>query len=322
MSQNNQVLQSIHTSNCKYKSNKKDKHIKCILCNRFYHQRCHKVFTRTRQQINSWKCWGCLHVKATKCSGCKKTIARSIHPVKCSSCSKNFHKKCSKIPLKNCQNKWTCHDCCRVEIPFYNISNDDFIATINGIDNIDDTKLNLLPSYSVQTLLDKITNSAYVESGEINSETVNSKYYTPNEFIVKRFAKSKFSILHLNIVSLQAHINELRELIALVNYPFDLIAISETKLKKNCDILVNIDIDGSNFEKTETETFFGGVALYIKKSHTKYKVRKELSLSEKNIAESIFVEIERKNQKNIIAGCICLCHSELGNLMNHSCQQF
>ena len=300
----------IHTTNCKKRICKNDKNIKCISCNRYHHSRCHKVFARTRQQINSWKCWNCLNVKVIKCSHCKKTIARSLYPVQCSSCSKNFHKKCAKVYSKQAPCNWSCNGCLRLELPFANLPNDEFIGIINGLDNIDNTKLNLLPSFSVQSLLDKITTHACIETGEFESETVNSRYFSPNEFLAKKFSKSKFSILHLNIVSLQSHIDELRELLALLNHPFDLIAISESKLKLDCNIVVNIDLEGYSMEKTPTNTFFGGVALYIKNTF-QYTVCKELSISETNVAESIFLEIQRKNRKNIIAGCLYRHHTAL-----------
>ena len=296
-----------HTSNCK-KNNKNDKNIKCTGCKRDFHRRCHKVFARTRYQINTWKCWGCLNVKAIKCKKCKKTIARNLRPVQCSSCHKHFHKKCGKVPLNI--SKWICLDCSGLELPFCKLSNEEFIRTLNGVDDFDQSHLNLLPSFSVQTLLDKITSDVCIETGEFESETVNSKYYSPNEFLARKFSKSKFSILHLNIVTIQSHINELRQLLAILNFPFDLIAISETKLKTDCDIAVNIDLDGYKLEKTPTDSFFGGVAIYIRNS-LKYSVRKELSLSDKNVAESIFIEIERTNKKNIIAGCIYRHHSDL-----------
>ena len=276
----NAIDNTIHTTYCKHRTNTNDKNIKCASCNQWHHKRCHKVFARTRNKIKNWKCWSCLNIKATKCNHCKKTIARNLYPLQCSTCSKNFHKKCGKIYSKQVPPNWNCHQCTNVEFPFASLQHEEFINTINGIDNIDETKLNLLPSFCVKSLLDKITNHSCIETGEFESETVNSKYYTPHEFLAKKFPKSKFSILHLNIASLQAHINELRELLALLNHPFDLIAISETKLKSNCEIAVNIELDGYHMEHTPTDSFFGGVALYIKNTN-KYTIRKELSLSEK-----------------------------------------
>ena len=247
--------QTVHTINCKQRINKNEKNIKCISCKNIFHRRCHKVYSRTRYQTNNWKCWNCLSIKRINCKKCKKTIARNLHPVQCRSCQKNFHKKCARLPLNKTFNNWTCHDCTGLEFPFCKLSNEEFLGTINGIDNIDETKLNLLPSFSLQTLLDKISN-AYIETGEFESETVNSKYYSPIDFLARKFPKSKFSILHLNIVSIQSRINELRELLAFLDFPFDLIEISETKLKTDCDIAVNIDLDGYDLEKNTNRYIF------------------------------------------------------------------
>ena len=319
MSLNNSTLlpeQIIHTVNCKQqKINKNEKLIKCSSCKKIHHRKCHKVYARTRYQINNWKCWSCLNATRIKCKKCKKTIARNLQPVQCTSCKKNFHKKCAKLTSNHICNWWSCHDCTGLEFPFCNLSNEEFLGTINGIDNIDETKLSLLPSFSVQTLLDKITSNICIETGEFEADTINSKYYSSNDFLARKFSKSKFSILHINIVSLQSRINELRELLAVLKQPFDIIAISETKLKTGCDITVNIDLDGYDLEKTPTETFFGGVAIYVKKSHA-HSVRKELNFSDKNVAESIFIEIERKNRKNIIVGCLYRHHSELQKFNN------
>ena len=117
-------------------------------------------------------------MKAVKCKKCKKTIARNLHPVKCSSCQKHFHKKCGKVPSN--VPKWVCLDCQCLELPFYSLTNEAFIRTINDVEDIDQANLNLLPSFSVQTLLDKITSDVCIETGEFESETVNSKYYSPN----------------------------------------------------------------------------------------------------------------------------------------------
>ena len=175
--------------------------MKCTSCKKSHHARCHKLYARNRCQFNNWKCWNCLNVKAIKCNHCKLTIAWNLYPVQCSVCSKNFHKKCAKLSSKQVP-FWTCHQCTRLEFPFGNLQDDEFISAINGVDNFDENKLNLLPSFSVQSLLDKITSHACIETGEFESETVNSKYYTPNEFLAKKFSKSKFSILHLNIASI------------------------------------------------------------------------------------------------------------------------
>ena len=52
-----------------------------------------------------------------------------------------------------------------------------------------------------------------------------------------------FSILHLNIHSLELHIAELRIARKLIKLKFDFICISESKIKKNVEPKIDINID-------------------------------------------------------------------------------
>jgi exonuclease III len=71
-------------------------------------------------------------------------------------------------------------------------------------------------------------------------------------------------MFHLNIASLSLHLDDLKVLLRLLDYPFDVIAVSETKIKEGFDPITNIYIDGYNFVHTPTKTDFGGVGLFIK----------------------------------------------------------
>ena len=57
---------------------------------------------------------------------------------------------------------------------------------------------------------------------------INCNYYDINEFTKAKFNASKsFSVLHLNIHSVNKHIEELRIILNLLNFKFDVIALSE-----------------------------------------------------------------------------------------------
>ena len=74
------------------------------------------------------------------------------------------------------------------------------------------------------------------------------KYYTI--FNKQKFNSIKhFSILHLNIHSLEFHIEELRIALKLINFKFDFICITESKIRKNIEPKTDITIRGgsSNF---------------------------------------------------------------------------
>ena len=68
-------------------------------------------------------------------------------------------------------------------------------------------------------------------------------------------------MLHINIASPSKHIGELRNLLKLLDYPFDVIGITETRLYDD-DPLVNIDIDRYGFKHTPTTTKCGGAGIY------------------------------------------------------------
>ena len=96
------------------------------------------------------------------------------------------------------------------------------------------------PSFSIQSLLDQLPGQNF-STDDFLSDNVESKYYTPAQFLAQKIPKKSFSMAHLNIASLQRHIDELRTFITILNHPFDILCISETRLHTN-DPLVNIEL--------------------------------------------------------------------------------
>ena len=84
---------------------------------------------------------------------------------------------------------------------------------------------------------------------------------------------------------------------------FQIIDISETRLKKNQETTTNIQLENFNIEHEPTEAVNGGVLLYIKKT-VSYKLIPDLMIYKKRDLESVFIEIIQKNSKNMIVGCI------------------
>ena len=130
------------------------------------------------------------------------------------------------------------------------------------------------------------------------SNTILSKYYTASDFLSAKFSNSNFAIFHLNISSLQKHIDELRTLLMCTNSTFDVICISETRLHNEVP-LSNIQIDGYNFIHTPTLTQCGGSGMYIK-NDIEYSILDKLTQSHKDICESIFVELKHHTKRNVI----------------------
>ena len=76
---------------------------------------------------------------------------------------------------------------------------------------------------------------------------------------------SSFGLFHVNIASLDKHIDDLKLILSLLNYNFDIIGISEHKILKDTLPSNNIKIPGyEEFIFEPTETTHGGTGFYIK----------------------------------------------------------
>ena len=102
-------------------------------------------------------------------------------------------------------------------------------------------------------------------------------------------------MIHLNIASLQRHIDELRTFLTILEHPFQVICISETRLHDDKP-LTNIQIDGYDFVHTKTTTQCGGVGIYVKNG-IEYEILDQLSITHHNVSESIFIELKNNKKK-------------------------
>ena len=84
--------------------------------------------------------------------------------------------------------------------------------------------------------------------------------------------------MHLNIASLQYHHDDLVQLVEGANCQFDIISITETKLRTGIPPAINIEIPGYSIEHTPTDATKGGSLLYISDKYN-YKPRKDLEFN-------------------------------------------
>ena len=112
------------------------------------------------------------------------------------------------------------------------------------------------------------------------------------------------------------HFHELHTLITECKTSFDIIGITESRLKKNIPPQANITLQGYNMEHCTTESTKGGALLYISSKHN-YKVRNDLKLYKPKLLESVFIEILKPRKKNTIIGCVyrhpCMSVSEFND---------
>ena len=121
-------------------------------------------------------------------------------------------------------------------------------------------------------------------------------------------------MIHINIAPLNKHIDELRSLLTILNHPFDIIGISETRLHTDIP-MANLDIEGYQYILTPANTTCGGVGMYAKACHN-FEVIHNLTKSIDNVSESLFIELKREGYKNIIIGCIYRHHSPISTFIN------
>ena len=207
-------------------------------------------------------------------------------------------------------------NCVAENIPFSKLNNNQFVISVKkGVSNCSEKDVNFVPSDFQQKIFDKlnsaINNNAFDLDTEIEDEddevipSIDCKYYNVDDFASAKFSPTKsFSILHYNIHSIERHIEEFPVVLKMIDFNFDIICISESKLMKDCDPKVDISIDGYQAPiSTPTESSKGGVLIYVK-SGINFKPRNDLNVYKSKELESLFIEIINKKESNDIIGVI------------------
>ena len=111
---------------------------------------------------------------------------------------------------------------------------------------------------------------------------------------------NSFSLLHLNIRSLQRNFDKLTKFLDNLDFEFKVICISETWCSENvsCNSLYKIPNCNSNHQIRGNGKAGGGVATFIHNTLI-YNMKPDLSINNDNI-EALCIEIVNNNGKNIL----------------------
>ena len=156
---------------------------------------------------------------------------------------------------------------------------------------------------------DSIQNLINLENDDDDDEnlpnSVNSTYYDVNQLnSLKIDLPSSFGLFHVNIASLDKHIDDLKLILSLLKYKFDVIGISEHKIFKDTLPSNNIIIPGYHeFIFEPTGTTHGGTGFYLK-DNIDYITRDDLQINSPSDFESMFIEIQFPKKNNLIVGCV------------------
>ena len=103
-----------------------------------------------------------------------------------------------------------------------------------------------------------------------------------------RMANSRFSVLHLNIRSINQNFSELTDLLISLDHRFHAIGITETWLN---DYNHSVSIENYEFiHSYRKNRSGGGVGLYLE-NNLDYKIRSNLKFVNSKLTDSLFVEV-------------------------------
>ena len=253
------------------------------------------------------------------CGICQKNVNNNQKAIECTKCKFWIHIKCNGTSINEynkiiednftlteveIDNKeWLCKKCeisNMAEIFPFGLETNDELQNILLNDSL--RILENLPSYEIISKASDIDSLKQYDIDDNIVTNINSRYYPAFEF-QSLVNKNSFNLFHTNINGLENKIDQLQNFINTSNMNIDIIGISETSQSEGLNFCKNVNIDGySKPFSIGSKTARGGVAIYARNDLNTWE-RDDLN-AVNNFYESVWVEIEVKNSKNIVCGCI------------------
>ena len=219
---------------------------------------------------------------------------------KCNGTTKTEYDKLSKEPDGDPFHCMLCIMEVNSQIYLYFFLDKSELFDLNGIDF--PSQLSFLDSYEIKSKLINMPNLHDFDMDDNLIHKVNLKYYDIIDFPQIKKDSHAFSMFHLNIRSLSAHLEELQLLLNALKINFDVIGISETK-EQSGGFLKYVDLHGYTIHSQHSNSAAGGVALYVK-SILDYIIRDDLNVLENEFEiKLIWVEIKNRKSQNVLCCC-------------------
>ena len=261
------------------------------------------------------------------CSVCTKQVKNVKHAFPCTSCNTYIHRKCTGVPLSQIlQGKpkqfkyWNCKTCMSNHFPFADLD-DGEVHKLSFNSNVscscakhtENTPLDKCETFQlVERYLPKDTPFDIGPDPNIDlTYDINAKcnYYSTHDFhrLTKNYKdrdKKPFTAIHTNIESLSHNFDSLEQLCINLDYPFDVVAVSETwNSEKSKDGFIPKVLPGYEpYIGLTGTTLKSGCGLYIR-SGLAYIQRKDLDMQfydDLNEFQMKFIEIVMPKSTNII----------------------
>ena len=107
----------------------------------------------------------------------------------------------------------------------------------------------------------------------------NCKYRDIGYFenLTRDFKRKALSFFHINVCSLTKNFDDFNILLSDLSVSFDILAITETRIKKDSSSAIILQLNNYSIEHTPTESSAGGTLPYISK-RLSYQLRNDLRL--------------------------------------------
>ena len=294
--------------------------------------KCNKPILQSQSSISCSQCEGQVHLKSTnvtrkkselpefsyicsKCSECRlclHTVAKNHKAIQCDSCSSWIHTKCNLIndseyeKFKNDPSlEFQCLHCYGEIFPFTTLNQTNFNATISKGLNLD-PEISLNFTSEQEKMVRKIMNNISSFSFDLNENKADPcAYLSTEEFKnLNLDCNDHLSIMHLNVHSIECHVEEINLLLDTISFNFDFLCFSESKVISGIDPITDISIKGYQTPVgMPTKSSKGGVLLYVKEG-INFIQRNDLAIESDKYLESVFIEVFDEQNRKIIIGCV------------------
>ena len=188
------------------------------------------------------------------CGICSKKVGVRHKSVQCDLCDKWNHIKCDEIDNKTYEalkksselEKYYCKLCKENIFAFKKLTDDEFlISVVKNININEDLNLQISPPPAIEMLLNDFSTHSNDESSPINCDYYHTTTHLPSS------NNAKHSMFHLNLASLGLHKDELVAVLSLLDFEFDIIAISETRIKAGTSPNYDMSLPGYKHYDTQ-----------------------------------------------------------------------
>ena len=187
----------------------------------------------------------------------------------------------------------------------FNSSISDTIQTRRNLDKL--TSLYDLGIFNLNTDLDVNLST----DCNLPNQRIQSRYFSPHSFnmfkknLPKEKVDSTFSVFSSNVASINRNLENVLILLDELDFHFNVIGITETKITNSNENNFHPSIPGYVFEYVPTPLASGGVGLFVDQS-LHYTVLEKTS---NEAFQAIWIEISFVNHKNIVCGIIYRQHN-------------